>query len=647
MKTITGFCLFALCQAMVALNLPGEFGRISRDELEMVRYSEDETANALVLYDIGKTHFQRTDKSFELIFERSTRIKIFNSGGLEWAEVEIPFYREGNIYEQIYDLEAFTYNLEDGHLNRIRLDVSLCYDEIINEYWTQRKFAMPDVREGSVIEFRYKIRSQYMFNLRPWRFQWQIPVYHSEYEVRMIPFYEYTWLYLGPGFYSQTSFPAGGLKKRFGSIEYEDMVHRYVMKKVPAFYDEEFIASISDHIFKIDFQLSKINYPGGASVDILTTWENLVRDLDRHGSFGKYVGRSEKASRRILNSHGIQEKSQDEKFDFIINYVKENFRWNQRRTYYASKSANNFISEKHGNSADINLFAVGMLRAAGIEARPVLISTRDHGKIACEYPYKHFFNYVLIYANVDGKGILSDATEMLVPNDRIPVRCINDRGLVINRGEVNWLSLKFPYPSEIITEFSIEFDETDITAEIITSATEYDGLSFRLKYGDDEDRLRESLLNKNYVIDSSFSLESFREISEPYNFRFKTTNTVERIDQRVYIKPFFNETLATSPLIFPTRSHPVDMTYPVKRTYRSVIRVPDGYAMEFQPANYRINNNRFFLEYEVTRDGDVVNILFSYWFKLPEYPADDYRSLRFYFDEIIRKGNEKLVLTAL
>jgi hypothetical protein len=629
---------------MATYGNPGEFGRISREELEMIRYGEDETAHALVLHDTGKSHFLRTDSSFELIFERTTRIKIFSSGGFGWAEVEIPFYREGNIFETIFDLEAFTYNIEDGRVTRTQLDISQCYDEIINEYWTRKKMAMPAVREGSVIEYRYKIRSQYMFNLRQWEFQWRIPVVHSEYEVRMIPFYEYTWLYQGPGFHSQTSFPARGIARRLGTIEYQDMVHRYVMKDIPAFGDEEFIASISDHIFRINFQLSKINYPSGASVNILTTWDNLVKDLDSHRSFGKFTGSCLKASRKILREYRVEDMAPADRFDFIIRYVKENFHWNERRSFYASKPASNFLRDKHGNSADINLFATAMLQAAGIEARPVIISTRDHGRIAYEYPYKHFFNYVLIHAVVDGSRILTDATETMVPNDRIPVRCINDRGLIIDRGQVGWVSLRFLQPSEIKTDLTIEFDQTRMTSGITTSATEYDGLSFRLRYGEDQDRLGERLLNRNYLINSSLTIENFRDLSKPYMFSFQTTNPLETIDQKVYIKPFLNETVSESPLVYPTRNHPVDMTYPVKRTYSSSIKIPEGYRVEYQPANYRIDNNRFFLDYQANIDGDTLNILFSYWFKLPEYPANDYRTLRFYFDELIKKGNEKVVI---
>ena len=79
-----------------------EFGKIGIDEKELTQYAPDESAVAVVLFDIGKSHFVRIGNSFEVVFERTTRIKILSNAGLDWAEVEIPFYQEGQINEIIF-----------------------------------------------------------------------------------------------------------------------------------------------------------------------------------------------------------------------------------------------------------------------------------------------------------------------------------------------------------------------------------------------------------------------------------------------------------------------------------------------------------------------------------------------------------------
>ena len=69
------------------------------------------------------------------------------------------------------------------------------------------------------------------------------------------------------------------------------------------------------------------------------------------------------------------------------------------------------MPKKIGNAADINLLLVAMLNKAGIEANPVILSTRENGFIAMAHPSLSDCNYVVARAVVDGKQILLDATE--------------------------------------------------------------------------------------------------------------------------------------------------------------------------------------------------------------------------------------------
>src|SRR3972149_4079874 len=161
-----------------------EFGQITNEEIQMEYYPKDKDVGAVVICDLGKSYFVgNADGGYNVVFEKRSKIKIFNKAGLPWAEVEIPFYREGNIYEIIYDLEAITWNFDNGILSKALLDVKNTYDEKLNEYWMVKKFALPNVKEGSVIEYRYKLETPYKFNFRDWEFQLGIPVMYSEYIV--------------------------------------------------------------------------------------------------------------------------------------------------------------------------------------------------------------------------------------------------------------------------------------------------------------------------------------------------------------------------------------------------------------------------------------------------------------------------------
>lgn len=629
-----------------AQELSREFGVIGKAEADFLSYSSDKSAEAVVLFDRGKSYFLDSDRGFDVVFEREARIKVFSDAGLKWAEVEIPFYHEGSIYENVYEIEAYTYNPDGGTFRKTAFNPSNCHDEKLNEYWSVRKFALPDVKAGSIIEYRYKINSQYLFNLRDWEFQSRIPTVYSEYEVRMIPFYEYVFFLQGASkFDSSTSDKSDGLSRVFGPVEYKEMVHKYVMKNVPAFNDEEYISSINDYIIKLDFQLNKIYSIDGVARDVLSTWPDLIKDILKDEDVTKFAKKCEKLSAKLFSPDSLNKKSQKEKFDFILNYVKANFNWNKNNGKYASKSPNDLMKDKFGNAADLNLLVVGLLNASGVEAYPIFISTRDHGKIRADYPYLQPFNYVIIYALVDCKSILSDATEILCRNDRIPSRCLNDKGLLIKEGAVEWVNLQSTVPSETMTEFFIDSIGAKTHTNTVIAASEYDALRYRNNYGEDKKKISARSEDARYFVDEpTVTVYNQYKKDQLYILKFNTSYEAERINNKIYLSPFLDEPITENPLKQNSRSYPIDIVYPVKRSYSSVIAIPQGYKVDFVPEEAKILNDLFELNYSVKRDEKNLNISFNYTFKKPVYQTKDYANLKYYFKEIIEKGNDKVVL---
>jgi hypothetical protein len=633
-------------------NISRIFGVISEEELNMKQYSPDRDAEAVVLYDMAKSSFYTTvDYSYDVKFERATRIKILSEAGIRWAEVEIPFYDEEDIFEKVYDIEVSAYNLENGKIVKSSFDPSTIYEEAVNQFWNVKKFAIPNVKVGTVIEYRYKINSQYKFNFRDWEFQWRIPVVYSEYETRMIPFYEYTYIMQGTSKFDvfesyvdtevRHSLPAPDM---YGKDYFNDMVYKFGMNNLPAFGDEEFITSINDYIIKIDFQLAKIHNYQGTTFDIITTWEDFIKELLSHKDFGKYVSKSEKLGSNVLDIKELAEKSEMERFNTVIDYVKNNYNWNQIGGNYASKSPNKLVDDKTGNCTDLNLFTVGLLNSAGIEAYPLLISTRTNGKIKYDYPFSHFFNYVIILARVGDKMVLSDATEIFSMNDRIPPRCINERGLVIRKGDVEWISLDNTMTSGITTIVQMKIDENMVTADLLKIATEYDALNYRNSYADNIENVRKSLSESSYsVIDSTIRIQNHQDRSKPYRIGYRITSKPGMVNNKIYISPFLQETISDNPLKQKERKYPVDMVYPIKRIYNSTVSPPDGYQAEYIPEDLKIESDLFDLNYSVKTLGDDLQITLDYCFKQSIYQPGDYSKLKQYFGEIVKKGNEQIV----
>ncbi|MGB5990144.1 MAG: DUF3857 and transglutaminase domain-containing protein [Marinifilaceae bacterium] len=437
-----------------------EFGKVGRYAMEYKNTTGEKDTEAVVLFDKGKSYFIITDKGFEIVYERTTRIKILTEAGIKWAEISIPFYQEGSIYENIYDLKAYTYNVDKNKLSKTELKTNTCHIEKINNSWNSKKFAMPEVKVGSIIDYKYKIRSPYLYNLRDWTFQWKIPVEHSEYIVILTPFYSYQWVLQGANkFDSYKEEQCHNLQREISTVKFNDKKTKYVMNNVPAFTDEKYITSMDDYVIKLDFQLSKITRLNGVSKNIGTTWEELIKDFLKNKNFGKFIKKSSKKAKKILNLEEIKNKTEKERLNFIVDYVKRNYSWNRQSRKYASKSVNQLIKDKKGNASDLNLFTIGLLQASGIDAKAILSSTRGNGMIYKKYPFNHYFNNVVILAKVDGKLILTDSTEPLISNYRLPVICLNDKGLIISKGKVEWIDLKSNHTTETSTKLTLNIKE--------------------------------------------------------------------------------------------------------------------------------------------------------------------------------------------
>lgn len=630
-----------------------EIGRLNPEHLKITSCSFDPEAEALVLFDVGKSRFLRTEHGFDVLFERVTRIKVLNEAGKKYAEIAIPFYQEGDIQEKVEIQKAYTYAIADGNITNIsKLDPKTCYEEKTGENWKALKFAMPNVQPGSIIEYKYTILSQYHFNLQDWYFQWDIPVLYSGYEVRMIPFYEYTWLLQGrlsldefKQYDESSDIDYSGLKQDSYSHSYPDKVYEFGLKNVPAFIEEEYTPSLEDDIIKIDFQLSAYYHLDGAKIKIMTTWPELVDDYLKEEDFGRYVKKSKNSADKVLDPDSLAERTQSQIFSYILNYAKDNFKWNHENSQFAYKSPSDLLKDKTGSSAAINLWVVGALQQAGIEAYPVAISTRKHGKIHSDYPFSNAFNSVIGYAVIDGKPMLLDAIDPYCPNTRISMQCMNDKGLLIDKDNMKWISLQSPSVSTLFTYLKIDSIGKDQHASISVRASDYEAVAYKNAYGDNKETLLKDLNKKVYtVFDTTLKFKYSLNRVMPYAFSYSLNKKSEIINSKIYVEPFLSEVFSKNPLTQKTRTYPVDITYPVNRIYQSEIIIPEGYKVEFLPAYSSQSDELFDLYYTATQQDDKIMVSLKYTFKNPVYAPEDYLKVKTFFDRIVKKGSEKVVL---
>jgi len=624
------------------------FGLISDAELALTAPATDPDAEAIVAFDIGSSRFLSDQEGqFVIRFKRTMRAKVFKRSGIRHAEVSIPFYWESHeSTEEVFDIMAVSHNLENGHVIMRKLDPATVFEEKVSDRWRVKKFVIPDVKENTVFEFTYTIESPFFFNLPDWKFQSSIPTKYSEYSVGINPFYEYDFIAQGMSRFdyqnSEPEFP----KKSYGGIRYNDQVTTFVLKNIPAFKDEAYIASAEDHIMKVDFQLSKVNRTDGTSKEYRTTWPALCKSLLESESFGKYFNASKRLAKSILGKE-FQPTGETEtaKLQSIVTYVRSQLRWNERYGLYTTKSPKDVFAQKTGSATEINLILAAFIAESGMEVMPVILSTRSNGKVQQEHPFAHYFNYAVVLVMTE-KPFLTDGTEPLIAYNRLPIRCLNGKGLIVSKEAENWVALT--NPAAAIEDVSINMTLHPSTGEANVSgtvlSTESEALMYKNQFGDDTVKLRAYLKDDFGVTVNKAAMANYAKPALPFMFTFSGTLPLEVVGDKVAVHPFFSFNLKENPFRQLIRSYPVDFAFTRQTKWKIKVTLPEGYAVDTFPQSTTKDSELVSLTVRFSQDGKSIIAEGEYTLKKAIYPPSDYSTLKDFFDTLVSTFNSQIVL---
>lgn len=176
---------------------PIKLGKPDPLDFKAESFRGDSAAGAVVLCDYGATRFKLSGTRFQFETDRVTRVKILKKAGYEAATVFVPLYHRNGAEEKLTGLRGTTYNLVGGQVQKVKLETGQVFTEERTANVRVRKFTLPDVREGSVIEYAYSVTSDFLVNLQDWTFQGPYPVRWSEYRAAIPEYFDYKMLMQG------------------------------------------------------------------------------------------------------------------------------------------------------------------------------------------------------------------------------------------------------------------------------------------------------------------------------------------------------------------------------------------------------------------------------------------------------------------
>lgn len=653
--------LFLITSNSYAQSSNLKFGDIKPQDFSPKVYSIDSNANAVVLSDVGSSKYEGDTKgSFSIIFKRHTRIRILNRNAFDVATISIPLYASGSMEERVESLEASTYNLENGSVEVSKLDKASIFKDRLNKNFTVRKFTMPNLKEGCIIEIKYSLVSPYETDLHSWQFQGEYPILWSQYNVTIPSVYDFVVLKQGYHPFKINKGEAGRETYNIlvpGSASESNQVVNFTtntaistwaMENVPALKKEIFTSTLENHVSKIDFQLSKVRYPDAPVKDIMNNWISVAEDLMKDPDFGEGLTKGN----NWLNDEvkKITEGAQNnlEAAKKIYAYVRDNFTCTSHNRKYLSNPLKKIFQTKSGNVADINLLLTAMMLQKDIEAHPVMLSTRDHGKALEVYPIMDRLNYVVCQVKVDDKNYLLDASFNKLGFGKLSSDCYNGYARIIDKMPVLINLDADSLKEEKTTNVFIINDETKGLVGSFQSSLGYEesyNLREKLVKGSKEDLFKD--IKKSYGFDveiSNANIDSLKIYEEPvtvkYDFKFDADEDI------VYLNPLFTEGYKVNPFKAAERFYPVEMPYSMNETYIFNMEVPKGYKVEEIPKSTRVkfNEDEGMFEYLISASGNYIQLRAKLKLNKATFYPDDYQSLRDFYAFVVKKESEQIVL---
>ena len=409
-----------LCNAVNAQPIP-KFGEIDTAEMQLNRCEFDPEAPAVVLFDNGEFYCNIVYNSpfpTQILNERHVRIKILNDKGLDAANVHIRYYSfKGE--ERVIGIAAQTYNMDEtGKITVTKLDKKLIYNKEINKRFSETVFTLPDVKAGSIIEYKYTISGS---DDGRWYFQQEYPVQLSKYTLNFPNELEMT---LMP---SCTLPYTRDVERRSGRD-----VQVISMRNVPGLRNEPYISCREDFLQRADARIIAINPIGSPRRSLVRSWQGIIRNLIEDDDFGVQL---KKEIPRTTQLDSILKGISDTflRISAIHDYVRSNMEWDGQNSIWALDGVKSAWKAKKGNSGEINLILVNLLKDAGLNAHPILVSTRKNGKVNTFYPNLNQFDKVLAFVETDRGYYVLDGTDKFTPSSLIPAEVVATQGLVIEK----------------------------------------------------------------------------------------------------------------------------------------------------------------------------------------------------------------------
>lgn len=613
------------------------FGKVTKEALSEASHPLEKDASAAVIYQYQKVYFYTFFNRIELVTEYFQRLKIYKKEGFDYATKKIPLKKYSGVSENITSVKGVTMFLENDSIVSSELKFENLFKEHVTANIDLFSLTFPNVKEGVILDLSFTIRSPMPFVINDIEHQFDIPIDRFEADV-IIP----------------ESYVFRAFTKGFKKIHYNvynkkgSQFYEITALNTPSLKDEGFVNNIENYRSATVFDIVETKSPL-PKMKFSKTWEDLVKTLYKSDYFSDEIKKTSYFSSDLKK---LMENDLDSlsRVYQIFDFVKSEIKWNGKNSSGTIDGLSKAYKNKLGNAGEVNMILTAMLRKAGFDSNPVLLSTRKNGVPV--FPSLSGFNYVISAVTVGGKELLLDATDKFLPPGMLNEVALNWNGKLIRKdGTYKEINLFPDEPSVKSTKLVGEMDESGNFKGTIEKQTDrYIAHSLRI--------LTDAMQHGDYIpmIESAlkadidnYKNENLEQVDLPFkeSFEFFTDNPSDIIDGKIYFNPMLFYAREEIPFVADKREFPIDFSFPFNESYTIDVKLPAGYRIDFTPKNvtYILPDGLGKYEFKIVVTENSIRLTTDMEINSAIVAASYYSIFKDFFKKVYLKENEKVIIS--
>ena len=410
-----------------------EWQPISQDELKMTSEPKAPGAPAIILY----RQVDRDDSDVRRAHEYNyIREKIFTEEGRKFADVEIPLVKGK---WDIQNIKARTIR-PDGSI--VNFDGKIYEKEIVKARglkYLAKTFTLSDVQPGSIIEYHYMIDfAEYLVFDSNWVLSDDLFSKRSKFTLK--PYGEWA---------LQWSWP-NGLPESAKPPVNENKVIRMEAQDIPAFQVEDDMPPEAAMKFRVDFVYSE----DGFEKEPDKFWKKQGKKMnDAAENFVNKRKAMEQAVAEIVSPSDLPDVKLQKIYARVQKIRNTSFeiqKTEQEQKRAKEKEINNVEDvwkRGYGDGYQVTWLFLGLARAAGFDASPVRIATRDDHFFKPNMMRIRDLNTNVVLVKLNGKDAYFDPGAAFTPFGLLPWSETNTAGLKLDKEGGTWVTTTLPESS--------------------------------------------------------------------------------------------------------------------------------------------------------------------------------------------------------